>query len=200
MFTDNRLILKETAIGLTKIIVAGYLIGALYKYDVILGCLLLAKLLHVYYQQLIKSKTFNWAVLLGTVTTGLIGLIAESWGVDQGHWEYHDIDSKLPFWLPFAWAYSFYFLYKFEGKVLPLIKNSTPGKRLFFIGLFALIFPSIGEIIPINMGVWSYFWPYQLLGLPALAFFCLLLSHFTVYALLYGIARVFNLKDKVFFP
>lgn len=190
--------LKEIAKALLKLSIAGILIGLLKEYDLILAILLVLKILHVMYVNIYKAERKNWILLIGMLLTGTGGILAEHWGVSNGYWEYHEVSRDLPLWLPFAWALAFYFLYRIEVGLIKNIQHKTIKNKLIIAILLSLIIPAIGEMITINLGVWTYYWDYQILGVPLLAFACLLAFHMFIYLLLYGVCKKFKIEDLVF--
>ena len=64
--------------------------------------------------------------------------------------------------------------------------------------ILALILPAFGEVVTIYLGVWTYYWPYQLLGVPLYAFICLVFVHMLVYTLLHFICKKYKINDLVF--
>ena len=62
----------------------------------------------------------------------------------------------------------------------------------------SLIVPALGEMITIYLGVWTYYWEYQILGVPLLALACLVTFHMSIYLVLAVLCRSFKIKDPVF--
>lgn len=195
---NSKAILKEIVKALLKLGIAGVLIGLLKQYDLLLAILLLLKILHVIYVNLYKATAKNWILLIGMLFTGVGGIIAEHWGVSNGYWEYHEVSRALPMWLPFAWALAFYFLYRIEVGLIQNIQHKTIKNKLLIALWLSLIIPAVGEMITINLGVWTYYWDYQILGVPLLAFACLLAFHMFIYLVLFQICKRFNINDIVF--
>ncbi len=189
---------KEIIKAILKLTLAGFLIGYLKQYDVIIAILLVLKILHVIYKNILTSKTKNWILLIGMLLTGFAGTIAEFWGVGNGYWEYHEVSRDLPLWLPFAWMLAFYFLYRIESGLIPYLKNKTISNKLIIAFWLSLIIPAFGEVITINLGVWTYYWPYQIFGVPLYAFACLVFVHMLVYAILSYICKKYKINDIVF--
>jgi hypothetical protein len=156
------------------------------------------KILHVIYMNIFKAKSKNWILLLGMLLTGMGGIMAEQWGVSNQYWEYHKVARELPLWLPFAWALAFYFLYRVEVGLIENIKQKTLQNKLFIAIVLSLIIPAVGEMITINLGVWTYYWQYQILGVPLLAFACLLGFHMLVYLILHLLCKTLKINDLVF--
>lgn len=198
MITNKKKFLAELLKGIAKLIVAGVFIGYLKEYDLIIALILVAKLTHNVYKDIIKPKNKNWLLLIGMLLTCFGGIIGETWGVANGYWEYHEVSRELPLWLPFAWMYAFYFLYKLELKLIPLLKNKSQKNKIILALILALILPAFGEVITIQLGVWTYYWPYQLFGVPLYAFICLVFVHMLVYTILHYICKKYNIKDLVY--
>ena len=199
MITNKKLFFKETLKALIKLIVAGILIGVLKEYDAIIAVILVLKIIHNIYKEIIQPKTNkNWLLLIGMLLTGFGGIVGETWGVANGYWEYHKVTRELPLWLPFAWMLAFHYLYKLERNLIPLLKEPSQKNKIFLAILLALILPAFGEVITIYLGVWTYYWPYQLFGVPLYAFICLVFVHMLVYTLLHFICKKYKINDVVF--
>lgn len=199
MITNNKKFFIETLKALIKLIVAGILIGFLKEYDAVIAGILILKIIHNIYKEIIKPKTDkNWLLLVGMLLTGFGGIVGETWGVANGYWEYHKVARALPLWLPFAWMLAFHYLYKLERNLIPLLKSKSQKNKIFLALLLALILPAFGEVITIYLGVWTYYWPYQILGVPLYAFICLVFVHMLVYTILHLICKKYKIKDIVF--
>ncbi|MDX6747113.1 hypothetical protein SHK09_09955 [Polaribacter sp. PL03] len=199
MITNNKKFFIETLKALIKLIVAGILIGFLKEYDAVIAGILILKIIHNIYKEIIKPKTDkNWLLLVGMLLTGFGGIVGETWGVANGYWEYHKVTRALPLWLPFAWMLAFHYLYKLERNLIPLLKSKSQKNKIFLALLLALILPAFGEVITIYLGVWTYYWPYQILGVPLYAFICLVFVHMLVYTILHLICKKYKIKDIVF--
>lgn len=181
-----------------KLCIAGLLIGLLKSYDLFIALILLIKIIHVVYKNVIISKIKNWILLYGMSLTGLAGMIGENWGVSNAYWEYHKVSRELPLWLPFAWMLAFYFLYSIESRLIPYLKYKTIKNKLIIAFWLSLLVPAFGEIITINLGVWTYYWPYQLFGVPFYAFMCLVFVHMIVYGILAFVCKKKKINDVVF--
>ncbi|PQJ82321.1 hypothetical protein [Polaribacter glomeratus] len=199
MITNKKQFLIEILKALAKLIIAGVFIGILKKYDAIIAVILLLKIFYNSYTEIIKPKnTKNWLLLIGMILTGFGGIVGETWGVKNGYWEYHGVTRELPLWLPFAWMLAFHYLYKIERNLIPLLKNQSQKNKIVLAILLSLILPAFGEIITIYLGVWTYYWPYQLLGVPLYAFICLVFVHMLVYFILHHICKKYKINDIVF--
>ena len=196
--TNYKVFLIETLKAIIKLCIAGFLIGFLKSYDAIIAIILFLKILHVIYKNIIIAETKNWILLIGMIVTGLAGMIGENWGVSNSYWEYHKVSRELPLWLPFAWILAFYFLYSIESRLIPYKKYKTIKNKLMIAFWLSLLLPAFGEIITINLGVWTYYWPYQVFGVPIYAFMCLVFVHMIVYGILAFICKKKNINDVVF--
>ena len=196
--TNYKGFLIETLKAIIKLCIAGFLIGFLKSYDAIIAIILFLKILHVIYKNIIIAETKNWILLIGMIVTGLAGMIGENWGVSNSYWEYHKVSRELPLWLPFAWILAFYFLYSIESRFIPYLKYKTIKNKLMIAFWLSLLLPAFGEIITINLGVWTYYWPYQVFGVPLYAFMCLVFVHMIVYGILAFICKKKNINDVVF--
>lgn len=194
----TRSLLVEIGKALGKLIVAGVFIGLLKEYDLIIAICLALKVFYNVFRDIIKPEDKNWLVLIGMLLTGFGGIIGEIWGVSNGYWEYHEISGKLPYWLPFAWMLAFDYLYKVERKLIRFLSNPSQKNKILLAVLLSLILPAFGEMITIYLGVWTYYWPYQLFGVPLYAFLCLVFIHMLVYALMNRICTRYKIEDIVF--
>lgn len=199
MITNKNTFSKEILKAIFKLVVAGFLIGYLKQNDLLIAGLLILKIIHNIYKEIIKPKTNkNWLLLVGMLLTGFGGIVGETWGVTNGYWKYHEVTRELPLWLPFAWMLAFHYLYKLERNLIPLLKEQSQKNKIILAVILALILPAFGEVITIYLGVWTYYWPYQLLGVPLYAFICLVFVHMLVYTILHFVCKKFNIKDIVF--
>ena len=184
--------------AIIKLCIAGLLIGLLKSFDLFIALILITKIIHVVFKNIITSKAKNWILLYGMLLTSLAGMIGENWGVNNAYWEYHKVSRELPLWLPFAWMLAFYFLYSIESRLIHYLKFKTIKDKLILAFWLSLLVPAFGEIITINLGVWTYYWPYQLFGVPIYAFMCLVFVHMIVYGILAFICKKQKINDIVF--
>mgnify|MGYP000141230440 CR=1 FL=1 len=199
MILHKKRFIFEFTKAIIKLIVAGLLIGFLKEYDAIIAILLVAKIGHNAYKDIIKPKEYkNWLLLIGMLLTGFGGIVGETWGVANGYWEYHEVTRELPLWLPFAWMLAFHYLYKLEKNLIPLLEEKSQKNKIVLAIFLALILPAFGEVITIELGVWTYYWPYQIFGIPLYAFICLVFVHMLVYAILHFICKKYNINDLVY--
>jgi len=196
--TNYKGFLIEILKAIIKLCIAGFLIGFLKSYDAIIAIILFLKILHIIYKNIIIARTKNWILLIGMIVTGFGGIVGEKWGVSNNYWEYHEVSKELPLWLPFAWMLAFYFLYSIESKLIAFLKNKTINNKLIIAFWLSLLVPAFGEVITINLGVWTYYWPYQIFGVPLYAFICLVFVHMLVYGILSFICKKWKINDIVF--
>ena len=199
MINNKKQFLTEVIKAIIKLIVAGILIGVLKEHDAIIAGILILKIVHNIYKEIIKPKTNkNWLLLVGMFLTCFGGIVGETWGVTNGYWEYHKVTRELPLWLPFAWMLAFHYLYKLERNLIPLLVSQTQKNKILLAIILALILPAFGEVITIYLGVWTYYWPYQILGVPLYAFICLVFVHMLVYTILHFVCKKYKINDVVF--
>lgn len=200
MIANKRIFAVEIATGFIKLLIAGLLIGILKPHDGFIAFLLGLKVaFNIYYNVIKPKKERNWILLIGMIITGIGGIIGEIWGVSNGYWTYTLVNRALPLWLPFAWMLAFYFLYKLECRILPTLSNPNNQRNKIILAIvIALIFPAFGEMVTIYMGVWTYFWPYQLFGVPLYAFLCLVGLHMLIYLILHLICKKYQISDIVY--
>lgn len=183
-------------ITIIKLIIAGLFIGFLHSYDYVIALILLVYILINFKKRIYNDKILFWGMLF----TGLFGALAELWGIHNHFWFYHDLSQgrTFPYWLPLAWALAFRLMYKFEKEILTIIDiNKLTHKYLLFF-IVSLIFPVMGEIITINLGVWTYTWPYQFFGVPVIAMFLLVAFHMVINTAFLGVCKKYQIKNAVF--
>ena len=199
MISNKKRFSLEILKAIIKLIIAGVLIGVLKKHDVIIASIIVLKIVHNIYKEVIVPKTNkNWILIIGMLLTCFGGIVGETWGVANGYWEYHEVTRELPLWLPFAWMYAFHYLYKLEKNLIPLLQNQIQRNKIILAIILALVLPAFGEVITIYLGVWTYYWPYQILGVPLYAFICLVFVHMLVYTILHFICKKYKINDIVF--
>lgn len=199
MITNKKKFYTEILKALLKLVIAGVLIGILKQYDLAIAILLILKIIHNIYKEILKPKTNkNWLLLAGMLLTGFGGVVGETWGVANGYWEYHQVSREIPLWVPFAWMLAFHYLYKLERNIIPYLKHPTQKNKIVLAIILALILPAFGEVITILLGVWTYYWPYQIFGVPLYAFLCLLFVHMLVYSILHYACKKYKIDDIVY--
>ena len=190
-------ILKATL----KITIAGVIIGLLHDRDLWAGILLFFYFILYIYKEFIRKKgAKNNVLLIGMLLTGFLGICAEIWGVHYKYWEYHDLTNhrQLPYWLPFAWMFAFRFIYQLESNLITSLDLKKTRHKTWLAILITAIFPAYGEVITINLGVWTYSWPYQFLGVPLYAVICLVVLHMGINFLLSIWVKKKEINDPVF--
>jgi hypothetical protein len=199
MITHKKQFATEILKAVFKLIIAGVFIGLLKEKDAMIAGVLVLKIAHNIYTEIMQpKKNKNWLLLGGMLLTGFAGIVGETWGVANGYWTYHEVASALPLWLPFAWMLAFHYLYKLERNLIPLLAKKTQKNKILLAILLAFILPAFGEVITIYLGVWTYYWPYQIFGVPLYAFVCLVFVHMLVYTILHFICKKYQIKDVVF--
>jgi hypothetical protein len=188
----------EIAKFLFKLCLAALFIGVFKSYDLIIAILLTAVLIYDFKVNIFKKNKAQWLLFIGVIITGVIGLSAEFWGVSNGYWAYHDIEGDFPLWLPMAWMLSFRALYHFEKRLFLAVPNLTMQTKWGVTFLVAFTIPALGEMITIALGVWTYNWPYQILGIPVIVFFLLTILHLFVFQLLRQLSQKYEWDDIVF--
>jgi hypothetical protein len=188
--------------NMLKLCAAGVLIGYLHSHDALLAGVLAVYMMLVLGKRFLRGSADRYTYLTGLALSALFGVLCEFWGIYYGYWTYHDLsgEREFPYWLPFAWGLAFTFIYKIEKELFSALSVSAFWHKVSIALLVAMVFPTVGEIITINMGVWTYSWPYQLLGVPMLAIFLLMVFHMGVNLLMTLICRTNNWQDPVFNP
>ena len=185
------------------LLVAGGAIGLLHDRDLLVAVLLLALVAWYFYLSFRhEGANHSLFMMVAFVVAALIGAGAEVWGIHHGHWQYHDLSDgrHFPYWLPMAWGAAFLFLYRIEKRLVNVLDIRTPQAKLILIMTVAAIFPTWGEIVAINLGVWTYTWGWQLLGVPLLAIGLLVLLHTTIFYGCSVLFRYFGVRDVLFNP
>lgn len=186
--------------NLIKLGLAGTVIGLLHATDLwpalILGIYMIISVSKRFKKQVPDRHIY----LTGLIISSLLGVLCEVWGVYFGHWWYHDLSGgrQFPYWLPFAWGLAFTYIYKLEKDIIHSLAIHSEKEKFLLALLVAMVFPTIGEMITINLGVWTYSWPFQLLGVPLLAIFLLMVFHTGVNFLMGVICKKMGWKDPVF--
>ena len=180
-----------------SLLVAGGVIGLLHhKSEVVAGILVVGGIYLVWStgrRQPMSGKIF---LLAGMVLTGFLGVQVEIWGTENGHWTYHDLPEglDLPHWIPMAWMLAFVFLCRAELRFIEVLQITDLKKKLLLAAVMSIVLPTWGEIITINMGVWTYSWGLQFFGVPLVAVFLLMVFHMAVLLLFTIPYKAFPLK------
>ena len=198
----NKLIIQKSIRATVLLIIAGVFIGVFHQYDLPVAILLLAFLVYKFIQEInINPNKYKTRVLfIGVLSQMLIGVAFELWGIRNGHWIYHDLSSgrEFPLWLPVAWAFTFLYFYRYERTIFSNIPNLTVSRKLLIVALIYAFYPTFGEMITINLGVWTYAWGYQLFGVPLLAIFLLMFMHSSFFLFFRFILKKYRIYDPVF--
>lgn len=200
MKNEQRLLAELLVKNIIKLVLAGAIIGIFHRYDLYVAVFLLVYLLYTLSKKFIANDPEKWIFLIGIGLTSVLGIICEKWGIHNGYWSYHNLenDREFPFWLPVAWGLAFSYIYRIEKEII-IIKDikSIYSKILLALGI-AMFFPTVGEMVVINLGAWTYHWPLQFLGVPLLAIFLLMVFHTGVNFLLIAICRKLKIQNVVF--
>ena len=184
------------------LLIAGGLIGLLHPYDALVAGILALNMILITWSMYRKSPSTSRAAILigGSLLTGVLGVKVELWGIQNGYWEYHDLSNgrHFAYWLPFAWMLAFLFLYRVEEYFIRRLALTCLKKKLLLAAIVSAVLPTWGEIVAINLGVWTYSWDYQLLGVPLLAILLLSLFHTAIFLFLTVTVRKLQVEDIVF--
>lgn len=197
---DVGLLAKTITKNLVKLLIAGFFIGTFYAFDGWVALVLGIYLFYAVSKKWIKNEPDKKIYLIGALISGFLGVCCEWWGIYNSFWQYHELGNnrEFPFWLPMAWALAFTYIYKLEKDLFYSLGNPILKTKIILALFVAMIFPTLGEIITINMGVWTYSWPYQIFGVPVLAIFLLMVFHSGVNLLMSWICFKKGWKNIVF--
>lgn len=199
---ENR---KKLVVFLIKysfiLVAAGVFIGMFHRWDQWVAVVLAIGLAFRLYRKRNMPADEKKIYYLGLILSAGLGSLCEFWGTSNGYWQYHNLDDgrNFPLWLPFAWASAFGFLYSIEQQIISLGTVNSAQTKILITIIVAAIFPTIGEIVTIHLGVWTYYWDYQLLGVPALAIFLLVVFHTGIYLFLKQVCIRKNINSPVFY-
>ena len=198
----NHQLFKLLFVTTIKIVIAGLIIGYYHMHDTILAILIATYILWTFYKELVKKSRKNWLLISGMLLTGILGILAEKWGVHNQYWEYHELSNnrQLPHWLIFAWMYAFKIIYDLERKIVLIYSINSLLKKVVIAISITAFFPAFGEVITIQMGVWTYYWPFQILGVPLYAILCLVILHMFVNWVLFLCANKMKIENDLFNP
>lgn len=184
-----RAVLYVTVRAVVLLFLSGAVIGLFHKIDWVVALICIVRILYFVYFN--APKTIDQSTLkivyFGMAITTVLGVAAELLGIYFGFWEYHDLPRgrNFPYWLPLMWALSFLFLFRIESRLIKLIKITHFSQKLLVTAVATIIFPTIGEIVAINLGVWTYYnMGPKLLGVPYLAMFLLMILHTGIFTFL----------------
>lgn len=189
LFTLKRLVILS---------IAGVVISVLHSQDLIVMFILMAFTGLVYFR---KKKAGNYKLyFLGFLISAFGGVLAETWGIQSGLWTYHDLSNgrEFPYWLPFAWGLAFSFLYSFEVFYIRVLKLKSLKNKIVLTILASALLPTVGEIVTVQMGVWTYHSDYKIFGIPYYAIGLLGLFHTATFLVLYWVNLHWKTNDPVF--
>lgn len=188
-------VIRIGIVNLLKVVIAGIIIGLLRKQENLVLILLGALIIY----DLVRKSNHNKRLLLfGMLLTGTLGVIIESFGTYYNYWEYHDIRWNIPTYLFFVWMLAFRFLYSIERKMLLEFEGASYFKNILICSLIVIIYPTIGEIVTIYFGVWTYYVPYMFLGVSHYTILSIALVHLTINYLLSLYCKRVKVNDIVF--
>lgn len=169
------------SIFFARLIPGGLILGILHQHQWVLLLTLLVIVILWLYRKYKHVNGHYQSEVAGFMLTALLGTCCELWGTYHQYWTYHSIPANqlIPVWIPVAWGCTYFVFHSFEKCLCSQINNAY--LKLACILLVSLILPTVGEYIPIYLHVWTYHWPYQLLGVPLLAS----LGIFTVHVIIF---------------
>lgn len=185
-----------------SLLIIGSIIGYFHQYDFLLLVLLVCIFVYRFYKDAMinSEKTKAYILFFGSLISGFLGVLAELWGIENGYWLYYDLSNnrQFPYWLPLAWGLTFMFFYRIEESILKVIQTDSLKTKLIMVVALSAILPTFGEIITIQLGVWTYTWSYQIFGVPALAILLLVIFHSSIFFTFLFICKKYNIQNKVF--
>lgn len=190
----------ELAKATLKLVLASVLIGLFHQYDSWLMVFLLGFIALRLFVKVIHNFKDHKVLFIGMLFTGVFGFSIEFWGVTNGYWAYHDLSGgrEFPAWLFLAWIMAFYFLYQLECRLVILMKSKSLKSKLWLTLWISMFFPVLGEIITINLGVWTYHLPFQFFGVPLYAILGLIVLHMLVNIAMIFICKKWNIRDPLY--
>ncbi len=183
---------------LITLLCAGFLLGALHKHQWVLFTILVTVGTLKVYRKMLLNKTDALCDITGFGLTALLGTSCELWGTYNHYWTYHDIPAYqlIPVWIPVAWGFTYFAFHLFEKCIYQI--SSRHQINLLAIALTTFILPTVGEYIPIYMGVWTYHWPYQFMGVPLLASLGIWAVHIVVFMMMGRLNQKYQLNNAVY--
>jgi high-affinity Fe2+/Pb2+ permease len=200
MIKNNYKVLQELLKHCMYLALAGALIGAFHTYDLYISILLCIICIFLFVVKLKQKNRQKWVYIIGMLLSAGCGIFVENMGIKNHYWEYHNLSNNrtFPYWLPFAWALAFIFVYRVESCIIQIKKIKSLNSKLLVALYVSFFFPAFGEMISIYMGVWTYNWPMQVLGVPLYALILLPVFHMIINTTLYIICKKGNIQDNVF--
>jgi hypothetical protein len=196
-------ILYVSVRAIILLFLSGAVIGFFHKIDWVIALICIVRILYFIFfnaPKTIDNQTLK-IVYLGMAITTVLGVSAELLGIHFGFWEYHNLSDNrdFPYWLPLMWGLSFLFLFRIESRLIRLIKITHFSQKLLITAIVAFTLPTIGEIVAINLGVWTYYnMGPKLLGVPYLAMFLLMILHTGIFTFLTYYCRLKKIETTVF--
>lgn len=185
------------------VVAGGLLVGLFYPYPKTVALILSAVLLGQLMRMKFAAPNVNFPILcLATLITLLCGWIVELWGTSNHYWTYHGLADghQLPSWVPLAWALAYVILYRAESRLMLVIGHRHKYAKYAVVCLVSCLFPVLGEVVAIHLGVWTYTWPYQLVGVPVLAILLLMVLHLGVFFTVQTLVQRRGLSDPLYNP
>ena len=126
------------------------------------------------------------------ITIAIIGYLTESWGTTNAYWTYAHVSPghHVPVWVPVAWAAAGALLHRLDEASRDA--GRSLGAQLTLAYVYGAVLPLLGESICIAMGVWSYVWPWKILGVPVLALLLIAYAHLVFLLMREGLAVLAN--------
>jgi len=189
LFTLKRLVILS---------IAGIVISVLHHLDLIVFFILAAFTALIYLRRR-KSKNFK-IYCFGFLISAIGGIIAENWGIQSGLWTYHDLSNgrEFPYWLPLAWGLAFSFLYSFEQYYIKTLKLKSLKSKITLTLIVSALLPTVGEIVTVQLGVWTYHSGFKIVGIPLYAIGLLCAFHTATFLLLFTVNLYWKIPDPVF--
>lgn len=177
--------------------IVGIFIHLLQEQDILLMLILLVLVVLAIRRKLNSPNRAHY--YLGFGLSALMGVCAEIWGITNNLWEYHGLPNgrEFPLWLPCAWGLAFSFIHNFESFYVKHLQLNSFKQKLILAILASVILPTYGEIVTVNLGVWTYHSDYKLFGIPYYAMFLLTLFHTSIFTFLYYFEKS-NIYNKYF--
>lgn len=189
LFTLKRLVILS---------IAGVVISVLHSWDLVV-LMILATFTGLIYLRKKQSKHVK-LYFLGFIISAFGGVLAENWGIHTGLWTYHNLSDgrEFPYWLPLAWGLAFSFLYSFEVYYIKTLKLKSLKNKIILTLFASTILPTVGEIVTVQLGVWTYHSEFKIFGIPYYAIGLLGLFHTATFLVLYWINLHWKTQDPVF--
>lgn len=198
----NSKVYRRILKSLFVLIVGGGVIGILHEYDVLVALILSVVLIYKFRQESkINPSSYKTKLLFfGMLIQLTLGMSIELWGVSNDYWAYHDLSNGriIPIWLPIAWANTFVYFYRLERELFQNVPDLTIRSKMTILLAIYAVLPAFGEMITINLGVWTYFIGYQLFGVPLVAILALTGVHLLAFLAFRSVLKKLQISDPVF--